>query len=725
MIKNEILAPVGSIEALRAAIAAGADAVYTGGMKFGARAYASNFDEDTLKQAIDYVHMHGRKIYLTVNTLLKNYEIEKELFDYLAPYYEHGLDAVIVQDVGVLSFVRKHFPNIDVHCSTQMAVTSRHSAQFLKNLGATRVVTARELSLAEIRDIHEHVDIEIESFVHGAMCYCYSGMCLFSSMVGGRSGNRGRCAGPCRQPYEVYKDGRHINHKSNMYALSLRDMNTLEMIPEIVDCGVYSLKIEGRMKSPQYVAGTVSMYKKYVDLYLKNGRDGFQIEQTDATNLAGLYTRSGSTTGYYKTHNSKDMVSYEKPAYNSLNPEYEQQLEEQYVRKKRKIAAKAFVSAEFGKPLKVTVSSEGDSVTVYGNLVSAAVKRAMTREDIYKQMNKTGDSEYQFSDIKIQLDLDIFIPVSELNSLRRNALKELSDKKLKKFRRNMPVYEEIASHSDGQMRDKPSALVRISCQIQNEEQWGVAISRKEIERIYISTDEMTVLQCKELAGKTIEAGRECYIALPYIYRITNSYMDDLFRQLEGLDVNYLVKNIDEFAIMQERGIENFAVDSSLYEFNRYGKEFLHKYGAGDITLPYELNAKEMRHLADTQDELVVYGNIPLMVTANCLNKDYDRCEKSRNKIIEIKDRKNTRFQAKCCCAHCYSIIYNCVPQSFIGLGDKVKTIPVQKYRINFTLEHASEASEVLEKIIEVFYYGNRDTSDLNEFTRGHFNRGVE
>ena len=356
-IKNEILAPAGSIESLYAAVNAGADAVYTGGSKFGARAYADNFDNIELLKAIDYIHLHDRKIYLTVNTLLKNDEIKNDLYNYFLPIYENGLDAVLVQDMGVLKFIRENFPDVEIHASTQMAVTSRYAAQYLKSLGATRVVPARELTLMDLKDIHDNVDIEIESFIHGAMCYCYSGMCLFSSMIGGRSGNRGRCAGPCRQPYEVYKNNTRLNNKSNMYALSLRDMNTLDILPEIIESGVYSLKIEGRMKSPEYVAGTVSIYRKYLDLYNEFGKDNYSIEESDRKNLAGLYSRSGSTSGYYKNYNSKTMVSYNKPAYNSTDNGFVEKINREYTDSIKKINLDAYVSAK--KEEKLTKDSDG------------------------------------------------------------------------------------------------------------------------------------------------------------------------------------------------------------------------------------------------------------------------------------------------------------------------------------------------------------------------------
>ncbi len=275
---TELLAPAGSYDSLKAAVSAGADAVYLGGSRFGARAYADNFSEDELCRAIRYAHLHSCNLYLTVNTLLKDQELE-ELGTYLRPYYETGLDGVIVQDLGVVSYIRDYFPELPVHASTQMTILGAGGAAFLKELGVTRIVTARELSLEEIREIHETVDIEIESFIHGALCYCYSGQCLFSSMLGGRSGNRGRCAQPCRLPYQVKAGGKVLNSSEEAYLLSPKDMCTIELLPKILEAGVCSLKIEGRMKRPEYTAGVVRIYRKYLDRYLEYGREGYQVKK--------------------------------------------------------------------------------------------------------------------------------------------------------------------------------------------------------------------------------------------------------------------------------------------------------------------------------------------------------------------------------------------------------------------------------------------------------------
>ncbi len=260
----ELLAPAGSFEVCRAVIKAGADAVYLGGSRFGARAYADNLSADELTEAIDYAHLFGRKIYLTVNTLLKQSEMEL-LYEYLLPYYERGLDAVIVQDFGVMQFIRTYFPEIPIHISTQMSIAGVCGAVHLKNLGAARIVTARELSLSEIAQIRRQADIQIECFVHGALCYCYSGQCLLSSMLGGRSGNRGRCAQPCRLPYTVLDARRQPLSKAECYPLSLKDLCTIDQIPQLIAAGIDSFKIEGRMKSAQYAAGVTSIYRNYID----------------------------------------------------------------------------------------------------------------------------------------------------------------------------------------------------------------------------------------------------------------------------------------------------------------------------------------------------------------------------------------------------------------------------------------------------------------------------
>ncbi|MCR5156353.1 MAG: U32 family peptidase, partial [Butyrivibrio sp.] len=302
MKKVELLSPAGGYETMVGAFNAGADAVYLGGSKFGARAYADNFDRDQVLDAISYAHIHGKKIYMTVNTLIKQKEFG-ELYDFMVPFAEKKLDGVIVQDYGVMRLIRDEFPGIELHASTQQTVTGVHGARLLKDLGCVRVVPARELSIQEMAAIRKEADIEVEAFIHGAMCYCYSGICLFSSMVGGRSGNRGRCAQPCRLPYE-YRGSR-----GESYPLSLKDMSTIGIIPELIEAGIDSFKIEGRMKKPEYSAGVTALYRKYIDRYYEDPSADFTVSKEDMETLKSLYQRTGISEGYYHKHNGRDMVT--------------------------------------------------------------------------------------------------------------------------------------------------------------------------------------------------------------------------------------------------------------------------------------------------------------------------------------------------------------------------------------------------------------------------------
>lgn len=302
--RAELLAPAGSFESMVAAVNAGADAVYMGGSRFGARAYAENPDTGKMIEALDFCHLHGVKLYMTVNTLLKEQEMG-ELYDFLAPFYEHGLDAAIVQDFGVLRYLKRQFPELDLHASTQMTDQSAEGAAILEKFGVTRVVISRELTLPEIRNIHEKTDLEIESFVHGALCYSYSGQCLLSSMIGGRSGNRGRCAQPCRLPWHFSREPRGAGE----YLLSPKDICTLKILPEILEAGVYSLKIEGRMKRPEYTAGVTRIYRKYLDLLEEKGKKNYKVDERDIEELMDLYNRGGFSEGYYKTKGNAGMMS--------------------------------------------------------------------------------------------------------------------------------------------------------------------------------------------------------------------------------------------------------------------------------------------------------------------------------------------------------------------------------------------------------------------------------
>ena len=417
--KVELLSPAGNMECFYGAIAAGADAVYAGGSRFGARAYAGNFTEEEFIEAIGYAHLFGRKLYMTLNTLMKEKEMEA-LPEYLEPYYKAGLDGVIVQDIGLISYIREHFPLLPVHASTQMAITGAYGAEYLKSLGAERIVPARELSLDEIKKIHDKVDIEIEVFIHGAMCYSYSGMCLMSSFLGGRSGNRGRCAGPCRQPYGENGD----------YILSMKDLCSIELLDKIVDAGAVSLKIEGRMKSVDYVAGVTSIYRKHLDMLEKNGKDNYRADKKDLETLLKLYSRSGKNTGYFTKHNGYEMITMRRGSYESSD-------ELKFKSEKLRLPVKAVIHAHKGENMRLEITDGVKSVESLGVEVQTASKRPVGQEDMRKQLEKTGDSDFYFDNIVYDIDDDIFIPLKSINEIRREGLKKLREEILSGYKRVM------------------------------------------------------------------------------------------------------------------------------------------------------------------------------------------------------------------------------------------------------------------------------------------------
>ena len=424
----EILAPAGSMECLRAAVAAGADAIYLGGTKFGARAYAQNLSEEDLVQAIEYVHIHGRKIYMTVNTLLKDRELN-ELYAYLLPYYKAGLDGVIVQDIGAVKFIGEYFPEMPVHASTQMTITNTLGADFLKRYGITRVVPARELSLKEIRDMKKQTGLEMECFVHGALCYCYSGQCLLSSMIGGRSGNRGQCAQPCRLPYQT-------EGKKPADLMSLKDLCTIDILPELIDAGIDSFKIEGRMKQPEYVYTVVKMYRKYADQYLKlqkegKGKSSYHVSEADKRELLATYQRRGYCEGYYYQHNGKDMVSLKRPKNGRDGSAEEKPWQDIKVQEK----INGILTLSVGNRAKLTVSCGDVTVECIGQEVQAAQKQPLDPARIEKQMRKTGNTEFTFDNLEILIEGNVFLPMQALNELRREGIEELTEQIQMQYRR--------------------------------------------------------------------------------------------------------------------------------------------------------------------------------------------------------------------------------------------------------------------------------------------------
>ena len=742
----EILAPAGSFESMVAAVNAGADAVYIGGSRFGARAYANNLDEEMMIKAIDYVHLHGAKIYMTVNTLVKEKELP-DLYDYLKPYYEAGLDAVIVQDLGVFRYVREHFPNMDIHVSTQMTVTGKYSAEKLKEMGAVRVVPARELTLGEIREIYDATGLEIETFVHGALCYGYSGQCLFSSLIGGRSGNRGRCAQPCRLPFDVVRDGKYINKKNEKYVLSLKDLCTLDLIPDILEAGVCSLKIEGRMKSPRYTAGVVSIYRKYVDLYQKNGRKGYKVDPADKRMLLDLFDRGGQSQGYYEVHNGRDMVVLkEKPAFREGNQELFDYLDRTYVEAVKKEKIQGFAHFEVGKPATLSLNKEIARektenhasastlmICVHGDVVEEAKNAPMDEARIRKQLQKTGDSVFEFESLEITIKGNVFVPVQALNALRREALEKLEEALLKQHKRQPGTEECPLGQTEIRMPESGEkqgfhALVNSKEQFEGVfsrmAQWEQDDTEMEF-GIYLASEEFDASDWKTYVDRCHDAGISCYLMLPRIFR---THAETYFKK--NLE---LLKNagFDAFGVaaMEEPGFMEKYVpgaklyfDHGMYTYNQLSSEMMLQYGASRLTIPVELNSREIADRGG-YGEMIVYGYLPMMVSANCIRKTTEGCT-GKPELLYLKDRKGKEMPVRNQCRFCYNTIYNESPMSLLGLSKEVEKFAPDSLRLNFTIEDRRTTEQILSSFYAEFAEGKK-ISATDNFTRGHFKRGVE
>ncbi|NCB92154.1 MAG: U32 family peptidase [Clostridia bacterium] len=734
----ELLAPAGSYEAMTAAFCAGADAVYLGGEKYGARAYADNLDQEKMIQAIQMAHLHGKRLYLTVNTLLKNSELENELYEYLSPLYTAGLDAVIVQDLGVLRFVKKHFPDMHIHASTQMTITGVESAKLLKEAGATRVVTARELSLKEIKAIYDATHMEIESFVHGALCYCYSGQCLMSSMIGGRSGNRGRCAQPCRLPYQVYQGQRRMNDDKTSYPLSPKDMCTVRILPDIIRAGVYSLKIEGRMKKPEYTAGVVEIYRKYLDRYLA-GEKNPVVSREDYQILMDIYNRDGFHESYYKVRNGRDMMALrnEKKTVsgdsvkNKRNEELFNRIRKTYLEGKTQEKIKGTLTLFPQCPAILEVSMGEHRTVAEGEIVQEAMNRPLDRERVYKQMTKTGETEFVFEELDIFMDDGIFLPMQQLNELRRCALDKLKRQILSGHERKQQAPKQDDDNSE--KNENIQLREGLCASVVSRSQLNALMQIPEITRIYADCGIFPVddfcMSVEQTLKEMKNRGKEFFLMLPHMVRDRElNGRKEHFASLiqKGLS-GFLIRNLESYGILRQLGLENQVIlDANMYTMNQESQNFWKEKGCIGDTVSLEMNQKEIRHRDNTNSELVVYGYAPMMVSVQCIQKNLDGCD-HKCTVFTLKDRYKKEFHAVCNCEFCYNTIYNSLPSSLLKEAEKVKKIGVSRFRLSFTIEGEKETEKIARAFVAVYAYGGKPDESVSgmETTKGHFSRGVE
>ena len=646
----ELLAPAGDMECLYAAVAAGADAIYVGGKRFGARAFAKNFDIDELSLAVKYCHLQGVKLYVTLNTLIEDKEMA-EAVEYAAELYRIGVDALIVCDLGVISAIRRCVPDLELHASTQMSVHNSLGVSAAARLGASRVVVARELSLENITSVVESSPCEIEVFLHGALCVCHSGQCLFSSMVGGRSGNRGEGAQPCRLPFNGGK-----------YVLSLKDLSLANHINELIDSGVASLKIEGRMKSPEYVFAVTSVYRRLLDENRPANANENEI-------LRRAFSRGGFTDGYFTGKTDRGMTGIRSDA-DKQNSKSLAAVDIQP--KKHRVTAT--VSLRLGQPSEMTITDGIKRVTVFGQIPQIAENAPLTADSVKSRLAKMGNTLLSLSveDINLTLDDNINLPPSALNALRREAA-ELFESQTREL--------DPIDYSPLYMREQTNLH---TAQFFSEESFLSAIERDANITNGIDLLFLPHTSSAELLGR-VEG-----IFLPPV--VTDGEVEKLTCELKKARENgimyALVGNIGQISLVKSLGFKPVG-DFRLNVTNGESARVYREMGVWHLILSPELTLPKAR---DIGGGLITYGRIPLMITERCFIKDSVGCDKCKKAFLT--DRRGEKFPMMRQWEH-RNIILNSVPTYMGDRADELRAHRLFSHHMIFTTEGGEEICSVI------------------------------
>lgn len=680
----EILVPAGTPEALKVAVNSGADAVYLGGSNFSARANAVNFNNEQLSDGIVYAHIRGVKVYVALNTLIEDTKLS-EAFEFAKFCYEAGVDALIVQDLGVLSMLRQCFPDLKLNASTQMTIHNLKGVKAAEKVGFSRVVLSRELSENEIAEICKNSKAEIEVFAHGALCMSYSGQCLMSSFIGGRSGNRGACAQPCRLPYTLL-DSNGETVCENKYLLSLKDLCLLDEISALKKAGVKSLKIEGRMKNSAYVALTSSLYDKY--------RDGGNVQREDIEDLESVFSRNGFTKGYFENSTGRHMLNFSEnndDVYKNISQRAKERAEYLEKNSLKKISLSASFSAKNGQRASLCLwDDDGNGATVESeSAVESAKNLPLSEERVESQLRKTGGTAFEILDLIMDISDGISLPVREINEMRRNAISQIEAQR-SGGRRQADV------HNFSFTITKSRCTPELTASAATYEQAKV-LGKLGFARIYLPTEVYTEHQ-NEFSGN------EYFAVLPAVERHGQSIGG--LRQISVSNFSQIFDNADE----KHGGFR-------LNVFNSSAVKFLKDVGFSATTLSPEMNIGQIRDVSkDILTEAIVYGHIPVMTAQNCVLKSaYDRC--ACGEVHHLKDRKGVCFPVISDKKTCTSVVLNSAP---IYMGDKLSDLNSTGLAyacLNFTIENEEEIKNI------VRLYQNGGLFEKN-FTRGHFYRGV-
>ncbi len=650
----QILAPAGDMDALISAVANGADAVYLGLDLFNARIRAKNFTLDNIGDAIRLCHAHNVKVYVTLNIAIYDKEIDSVL-DYVNSLFVAGADALIVSDLGIASLIRKYYPDFEIHASTQCTAHSLDGVSFLnEKMGASQVVLARELPKREIEYIAKNSRAKTEIFVHGAHCMSVSGQCLMSYAMGGRSGNRGECAQPCRLPYK-------INGKSS-YPLSLKDMSLSTHIEEIISSGVDTLKIEGRMKSADYVGGTVSVWRRLID-------EKRNATKQEKHTLEGLFSRQGFTDGYFSEQINPKMLGIRSDE----NKEATRSMEaSQNQLKKVKIELQGrFI---LGERSMLRVSCGEKTATAYGDIVESAINAPISREDIIKSLSKLGNTPYEADSIEIEKSENIMVRVSSLNKLRRDAIELLLNTK-----------REPREHTYTPKKPTQGTLKARTAVFSH------------IEQIPVNSDYFDVIFI--YADRYKKDSRINGIYMPPV--ILDSEQEQIYAKVQEAKENgvqyALISNVGQIEKIKSMGLK-MVFDFRFNVFNGPCVDFLYEQGAESVILSPELTLPQINDLKGSR--VIAYGKIPVMTTHKCLLKDTVGCEKCKG---YIQDRQNASFYVEGIFGH-RNVIYNSVP---IYMADRMDKLKDHSHHFIFTNETKKECYDIIEA------YKNKQEPDKN------------
>ena len=791
----ELLSPVGDFECLRAAVQNGANAVYFGAKSFGARAFANNFDDASLNEAINYAKIRNVKTHLTLNTLIKENELNEAL-NIAKKAYEYGIDAIIVQDLGLASILIKEFPDLDIHASTQLTAHNLESVNFFKELGFKRVVLSRELSLDEINYICKNTDIEIEVFTHGALCISYSGQCLFSSMVGGRSGNRGKCAQPCRLPYELLENKTKKLDKG--YLLSPRDLCSLDLLPQLIKSGITSLKIEGRMKNPEYVAIVTQIYRKYIDLAL-NSNKKFKVDPMDKKALMQVFNRGGFSHGHLENKKNQDLIFKEKPnnmgiylgsisKYNktkghiscklennvsvgdsiSFENENSKYLVSELIEKNQNIknafpmqnvtlgrmkgnikigdkiykvidkslsnsARESFskentknqleckLQIKKDKKIFINISCPNFNTNInytYDYIPQAAQNSAVTKDKIISQFSKTLDTEFEFTNFDIELDDNLFIPVSILNSIRRLGIELIREKIIKTFKKNhKDITLNHTPHSNS--NSKPQIALLLNTLNTNFDYTLL----KNIDKLYIPLKYFGNSKYSNIVS-SLSKTFNIYIYMPTIIR--KNYIDTTKNILNTSLKNFkiqgiVISHLSQLKLMpKDLNSLDIVGNYTLNIYNSYSNQILKDLNINTSTISPELDSEGILGIGkNIATELIVYGNIPVMNMNYCLlgksNHCYNKCEKkcNSNSKYYIKDRMGLLFRVIPDNIQTITTIYN----------SKITSIEYKNFDVDFVrVDILDEDISAINKIINTILLGNKLNG--SNYTNGNLSRKI-